>query len=344
MNPILERLIELERVTLETTRLKAEVAELPQRMAVIETKLAGAKSQVEAVTKAIKDAETQKKRHESDIQDWQQKIIKFKEQSSAVKTNEQYRALMQEIDFAEQHIRDIEDKVLEGMEAAEGLQGRLKAAQAEFKEDEAEVEQEKSHARAVTAEDQKKLDELSAKETELRTGLEDNTLILFDRIVAKRKHAIAEARDQKCTACHVMVRPQRYNELLSGNELITCDSCGRILYVDPVHKAEATAPRKSGATERHWFYVPDGGEAGRFVQFTNSKSGCAMRSFDAASGQHLESHSQKKAMYQEAFSSLVSSAQPLHISFAPEAEEEYLPPDTLEEMQLQARIAPGTSA
>ena len=119
MSPDLKNLIELDRIAQEIARLTDEIAQLPKVVAAIEAKLARAKSQVEAATKALKDQESQKRKFESDIQDWQQKISKFRDQSLTVKTNEQYKALMHEIEFAQKQISDCEEKILVGMEGAD---------------------------------------------------------------------------------------------------------------------------------------------------------------------------------------------------------------------------------
>jgi hypothetical protein len=58
-----------------------------------------------------------------------------------------------------------------------------------------------------------------------------------------RKPAIAEAIGHNCSACHVMVRPQKYETLRVGSEIITCDSCSRILFFDPAHEAAAEPPK-----------------------------------------------------------------------------------------------------
>jgi predicted nucleic acid-binding Zn-ribbon protein len=339
MNADPEKLIALERVNLEIVRLSDEVAALPKRVAMIEAKLASAKNQVEAAKADIRKSDSTKKKHESDIQDWQQKIIKYREQQAAVKTNDQYRALLHEIEFVEKQISESEEKILIEMEAADALHKTLKAAEAELKADEIEVDQEKAHARSLTAEDEKKLTELRAERESLRATIDPGALANYDRVAARLKNVLAEARDQKCTACHVMVRPQRYNELLSGSELITCDSCGRILYFDPAH---TEAPRRA-SVEREWYFLPSA-HSGRFGFFANSKSGCSMVLFDATSGQRVDSSQKKKVSYQEAFAELLMSAVHLHLQFAPEPDEEYLPSEILEELQLQARIAPGASA
>ena len=41
---------------------------------------------------------------------------------------------------------------------------------------------------------------------------------------------MAEAKDEHCDVCHVRLRPQVYNEIREGKEILSCDSCGRIMY------------------------------------------------------------------------------------------------------------------
>ena len=121
MSPDLQNLIDLDHVTQEIARLTDEIAQLPKLVAAIESKLAKARAQVESATAAIKNQEGDKRKHESDIQDWQQKISKFRDQSLSVKTNEQYKALMHEIEFAQKMISECEEKILLGMEGTDGF-------------------------------------------------------------------------------------------------------------------------------------------------------------------------------------------------------------------------------
>src|SRR6266404_26486 len=182
MNPDLEKLIELERADREIARLKQEVAALPARMAAIEQRLARSQAQLDSAHARIKDGDTAKRKLEGDIQALQQKISKYREQSLDVKTNDQYKALLHEINFAEQGIRAAEDKILEVMVDAESQEKLVRAAEAELKEEKAEIEKEKAAARAITAEDEKQLAEWSATRDGLRTGIEADTLRHYDQI------------------------------------------------------------------------------------------------------------------------------------------------------------------
>lgn len=244
MNPDLEKLIELEKTDRESSRLTDEIASLPKRVAVIEEKLADDKAAVEHARTAIKGNEAGRRKLEADIQGFQQKIIKYRAQSSSVKTNQEYRALMDEVEFAEKQISGCEDKILELMIALEAEEKNLKTAEAQMKVETAEVEKEKAEARKRTVEDEKLLAELNEKRAQLRSGVGDSALAHYDRVMRQRKSAIAEARGQKCLACFVMLRPQTWEDIRTNEQIIACSSCGRILYYDPANEPPPEPPKK----------------------------------------------------------------------------------------------------
>jgi predicted nucleic acid-binding Zn-ribbon protein len=168
MLPDIQRLVELQQTDREIQRLQDEVAALPRRVGEIESKLANTKAQVERARATIKADETNRRKLEIDIQSLQQKISKYRDQSLEVKTNDQYKALMHEVGFAEQEIRIIEDKILEGMLDVEENEKRLKTAEVELKEETTEIEKQKAEARRRTAEDEAQLAGLTKQRDQLR--------------------------------------------------------------------------------------------------------------------------------------------------------------------------------
>jgi predicted nucleic acid-binding Zn-ribbon protein len=250
MHPDLEKLIALQAADRELERLNQEIALLPRRVAAIESKLAETRAQVEKAKAAIAATQKDRKKLDTEIQDHQQKISKYREQSLAVKTNEQYKALLQEITFAEQAIRACEDKILDGMLAIETQEKNQKAAEAELKQETAEIEKEKAEARARTEEDQKQLAEWTARRNRLRAEISPDVLPYYDRVVKLRKSGTSEVReDGKCAACNVMLRPQTFNEVRANDRVIACDSCGRILYYVPPPEPEP-APSQAAETSQ----------------------------------------------------------------------------------------------
>ncbi len=335
MHPDLAKLMDLQQVEGEIARLNAEIAALPKHLQAIESKLNSAKTSVDRAKAAIKADEVSKRNHESGIQDQHEKIRKFREQSSSVKTNEQYKALMSEIGHAEQEIRNLEDKILDIMMSAEDKERQLKAAEAELKADAAEIEKEKAAARAITEKDQNRLQELKKSQAELRSGIDESSLRQYDRVSKLRGTGISEARDQRCLGCQIMLRPQVFAEIRKGEQVIACDSCSRLLYFVPTDAPE-TVPRSNVTVERTWMFLPHVGERGVFAVFVNSKGNASMRTFDVETGRFLEKHSEKGKHYNQAFAHQMEHGRELFVDEAGlEDEKEQLPSEALEDLRRQ---------
>src|SRR5271166_2889781 len=266
MLPDIEKLLRLQDTDKEIRRLHDEIAEFPKRVAVIEQKLAGTKAQLEKAQAAIKADEAARRKYDTSINDLRGKISKYRDQSLDVKTNEQYKALLHEIQFAEAEIRLNEDRILEVMVNVDAREKQVKAAEAELKAETAEIEKEKEDARKVTAEDQKKLSEWNGKRDGLRHGISEDILRQYERVARFRGSGLAEVRDQKCMGCQVMLRPQTYNEVRNGEKVIVCESCQRIYYFNPANEVKPEQevvtvtgrkrPRPKADAPQAWFYRP----------------------------------------------------------------------------------------
>lgn len=238
MHPDIEKLIQLQDIDREILRLRQEVAAFPKRVAAIEAKLAGTSAVVEKAKAGAKQGEQSRRKYEGEILSLQQKISKYRDHTLAVKTNQEYKALLDEIAFSEKEIRALEDKILEGMLEAETRDQEIKTAEALLAGERAVMEQEKAEAKARTAEDEQALAELAGKRETLRAAVEADLLGHYDRVLKLRGSAVAEVRQEKCTSCYVMLRPQKYQDV-RNQQVLTCDSCGRILYYDPSHEPAA---------------------------------------------------------------------------------------------------------
>lgn len=251
MNDELLALVQLQETDQAISRLRSNLNALPAQLESLEKKLAAQKASVDAATKAIRDEEAARRRMESDLKDLQQKIAKFREQSSSVKTNEQFHALQHEISYAEAEIRKLEDRELESMERSEQREAQLSTAQQEWSDNAKVVEIEKESARRIAEEQQKQLSTLEADRARLRTQVEESRLANYDRVAKARGTALARVIDQRCTACQMALRPQLWNQVRSGEQL-PCESCGRLLYFDedkPIAPDTVPAALKNKAAE-----------------------------------------------------------------------------------------------
>jgi hypothetical protein len=312
MLPDIEKLLELQEADKEIRKLRDEVAALPKRMAVIEQKLAGTKAHLEKVQLAAKADEASRKKFEANIKDLQGKISKYRDQSLDVKTNEQYKAIMNEIQFAEQEVRLNEDRILEVMVNVDAREKDVKAAQAELKAETDAIEKEKEEARKVTAEDQKKLTDWNAKRDALRHGISEDTLRQYERVAKFRGTGLAEVRDQKCMGCQVMLRPQTYNEVRNGEKVMVCESCSRVYYFNPANEVKPEVEvvtvtgrkraRPKADAPQAWFYRPDFGEEGEvLLAFTNNGGNSTRRIYEMHTGRQFGDVLMREGNYRQAF-------------------------------------------
>jgi uncharacterized protein len=317
MLPEIENLRKLQDTDKEIRRLQDEVAEFPRRVAVIEQKLAGTKAQLEKGQAAVKADEAARRKYDAAITELRGKISKYRDQSLEVKTNEQYRALMGEVQFAEKEIAANEDKILEMMVNADARDKEVKAAQAELKAETAEIEQEKEVARQRTAEDEELLAAWRAKREQIRAGINDDLLRHYERVSKFRGSGLSEVRDQKCMACRVMLRPQTYNEVRSGTQTIVCDSCQRILYFNPADELADQKPSTTRPKRHHpkidasqaWYYRSEFGGIGEvFLCLTNARGQASRRVYDVHTGRQIGDILIREGDFRQGFPEDISDA------------------------------------
>jgi hypothetical protein len=317
MLPDIENLLRLQEADKEIRRLQDEIAELPKRVAAIEQKLAGTKAQLEKAQAAVKADDAARRKHETSITDLRSKISKYRDQSLEVKTNDQYRALLHEIQFAEKEIAETEDKILELMVDADTRAAEVKAAQAELKAETAEIEQEKEQARQRTAEDEKLLAEWRGKRDQLRSAIDADLLRRYERVSKFRGTGLAEVRDHKCVGCQVMLRPQIYNEVRSGQHTVYCDSCQRILYMNPAEEVVEQKPVVHRPRRHHpkidapqaWYYRADYGDAGEvYVCLNNNGTQASRRVYEIHTGRVVGDILIREGDYRQAFPEDITGA------------------------------------
>src|SRR6185369_9290189 len=135
MHPDVHLVIQLQSLDQKIGVLDKDVAALPRHIAVIEKALESHLRKLEADKAALSANQKDRKKLDGDVQIHQQKISKLRDQMLGAKTNEQYRAFQNEIDYIEKEIRQAEDRILELMSESEPLDQNVKKAEAALKEE-----------------------------------------------------------------------------------------------------------------------------------------------------------------------------------------------------------------
>jgi predicted nucleic acid-binding Zn-ribbon protein len=199
---------------------------------------------VESDKRALAANQKSRRAREGEISAARDKISHYKDQSLQVKTNDQYRALLHEIEHQEAQIRLIEDQILGEMIESESLERKLREAEAKLAEERQQTQREVAVAEQRKREDEKELSQVRSERSSIQPRIAVDIYETYERIARGRKgEAVVPVTDGTCGACHVHLRPQVFSEVMSSDQLHTCESCGRILY----YLVEPTAdPIESG--------------------------------------------------------------------------------------------------
>jgi len=234
MLPDLKLVIRLQDIDDRLSELTREIAALPKHIAEIEKRLVSHERKLEADRAALAANQKERKKCEADIQVQEQKISKLKDQMLDAKTNEVYRAFQNEIEFCQKEIRKSEDRILELMGEAEPLDKNVKAAELALKAEKAEVEAEKAKARERTATDEEAASELRQERASDVKSISPSVYQRYERVrKGRRGRAVAEAVDGRCSGCNMAMRLQFFQDLKKGDQIMSCESCQRILYYNP---------------------------------------------------------------------------------------------------------------
>jgi predicted nucleic acid-binding Zn-ribbon protein len=235
MTPDVELVLKLQSIDNQIAELEREISSLPAHIAEIEKALVVHQRKLEADKAALAANQKERRKLEGEVQGVEQKVSKLKDQIFEAKTNQQLWAFQHEIQYGEDQIRKAEDRILDLMSDSEPLEANVLSATKALAEESKDVEREKALARKRTEEDRRQLEKLQGERADSVARLNPQIYSTYERIRRKYRGGVAvgEGTSGRCSECNIMLRPQFYQDLRKGGQLIACESCGRLLYYNP---------------------------------------------------------------------------------------------------------------
>ena len=234
MDIAFEKLIRLQYVDTEIARLQTLVDAVPARLEAID-------QQIQATNAAVAQAKeklvaNQKKRREleGEVKVIREGMAKYKRQLNDVKSNKEYDAINKEIVETQARIDGLEETILNEMIAADDIEKEIKAVQKRQVDEEGHLQKDKDTVAAEKADLEKQKTSAETERSALLPTIPADQFKLYERIHKKRGGtAMSLVTGDFCSICMMRVRPQLLDELIAGKSLITCETCGRILYGEP---------------------------------------------------------------------------------------------------------------
>jgi uncharacterized protein len=232
VHPELEQLLILQDRQQKIRQIEVEIKMVPLQRNHLDLQLSTSVAGVEALKQRSRQVEVDRKRLELDVGTRNDSIAKLRTQQYETRKNDEFQAMGHEIERYENEIKKIEDEELELMLQAD----KVKADLAEEEKKAATTKE--SISRQLVDLDQKsktlesRLQELAKERAELATKIDEDLLDRFDRLFeSKGDAAIVALEHNVCTGCHMKVTTATVMHAKAGKEIVSCEQCGRILYV-----------------------------------------------------------------------------------------------------------------
>jgi len=226
------QLYKLQQVDLELQRKQQELNEVENRLrdnkalVAAESELASQKAQLQEVSKKQKGCEWE-------LEDLQEKVRQLNNKLYSGKTTnpKELVNLEKEVEGLKSQIRLKEDALLGLMSQVEEMEAKVKTTAEEVGRLKREWEQTQETLRPKKSE----VDTVLAKLKEERNGLaqqiDSKVLSAYERLRLASGQAVVKVERGKCQGCHITVPTSQWQKAKAG-DLIQCNSCSRILYVE----------------------------------------------------------------------------------------------------------------
>ncbi len=226
----LDKLLELQKLDLAVARLEADTRTIPQQIRELEARLTGARAGLDQAKARADQIQRERRAKERELDEATQNTKKKQARLFEIRTNEEYAAVLKEIEALKEKCSRLETEILELLERADGAATAVGEAEREYKAAEEICQKERAEKEAQLARLERDLASLREARKGQASRLDSALLQQYTRLAKTRGVAVVAVKDGSCTGCGIALTPQRYNEVRRNDRMFTCSSCNRIIY------------------------------------------------------------------------------------------------------------------
>jgi len=213
--------------------LQQEIHDVPERKKQEKDRLKSALSALALAQSGLKIAQLNMTAAEGEVADRKERVNKLRQQQQALKTNRVFQAMSHEIARAEEEVDQVEARLIGLMDEIVPNQARVTAAEVRLRVEERHVNRYIEELDRRSAEAQEELQRCLAERGEaLKQVTSQPALLAYTRLSARRWPAIVPLESGAvCGGCHMTQPPQTAHLVRRNAGVVTCQTCGRILYL-----------------------------------------------------------------------------------------------------------------
>ena len=235
MKSELEKLIELQKTDTNIRQLKKSIESAEQRRAGIEQEFERHAFEIRDIQNQSETARAERTDLERQITEAKANLERANRNLKNAQNQKEYEAAMREADVLQKQIGTLETQTLEKMGTVEEVEKTLTSRADEISSIETDRRKSLADFDADVEKQRKELGAAMKKREEVFVTLPTNLATVYNRLATRSRDgiAVAEVVNGACSACFMSFRPQVLVELRTSDKIITCESCTRILYIEP---------------------------------------------------------------------------------------------------------------
>jgi uncharacterized protein len=226
----LEKLLELQKHDLAIAKLETEARAIPPGIQALEGRLTHAKAGAEAAQAETERLQRERRSKERELEEAVQGTKKKQARLYEIKTNEEYAAVLKEVEVLKEKSSRLETEILEMFEAADAAAKVTAEADKVLEAAVAVRDTERSVKEERLAQLRRELAGLQEKRKALTGRLDPDLLQHYSRLMRGRGEAVVAVLEGSCGGCGIALTPQAYAEVRRNDRMFNCSSCSRIIY------------------------------------------------------------------------------------------------------------------
>jgi hypothetical protein len=227
---ILERLQEIDS---HIQVHEGNLARLPGELQEIARNLVTYRREISEIKEKLAGIEKEIRQRERDLNSEQEKIRVSEKRLLGIKNQKEYNALSRQVKLGKKVAGEIEEALLKFMEEVETLKRSVERKEKEYSGFEEALTAKKAEETQVKEAADEQLTVLKSERKEIAQNLDREYLKKYEIVRKALGNALAEMNNGSCTVCHMAIPAQLTIRVLKQEEIISCPSCQRILFVRP---------------------------------------------------------------------------------------------------------------
>ena len=234
MSEEIDRLWALQGLDEQALAVREILARFPEQRRELEHRIAEARQRLEQAKARLGESQKRRRDLELEAAALGEQERRFQQQLPAIKKNEEYTALLHEIEGVRRKRSEIETRVLERMEEEEREQRERPVLEQALKSAEAEAAARAKLIGAEEASEQGNLGVLEARREAHARELPPSTRARYERVHASRGgRAVVAILKGACGGCYRTLPPAILQEARRRDRMMSCEGCGRIIVWPP---------------------------------------------------------------------------------------------------------------